>query len=391
MAAKKKTDNNTASETASLHLVFGDDEFLVNAKARELIDGLCPPEERALGLEVVDASAENADEAVQAVGRCLEAVRTSGFFGGNKVVWLRDANFFTDTKTGKAEAVKASVEALTSLIKAGFPAGHVLVVSAPGVDGRKAFFKACKAAGTIHEFKTPDRPAQADQSARERAAEIWRRLGLTPASRDVMEQFMLRVGGDTRRLLAESEKLSAYLGRERRQATVDDVSAIVSPGRESIAWDLADHVGARRTVAALRVMRQLLFQKESSIGLMVGLQNRFREMVLLKECVRRRWVRLEGSDRFKNAVWDVDAEGESLLKGFARDPRDTHPFRVMKLLEQAGGYTLRELIEGQRELAQVHEQMISSAIPHDLLLELLVIRLTGRTNEDAKTSGKGGT
>lgn len=160
--------------------------------------------------------------------------------------------------------------------------------------------------------------------------------------------------------------------------TEEDVSAVVSASRESIAWDLADRVGERMMSEALQTVRQLLFQGESAIGLIFGLENRFRELLLLRECMRRKWLRVEGSDRYQKAVWDVPAEGDAILKQFPKDPRKIHPFRTVKLIEQAMKYSLIELLDAQQQLADTHEQMVSSSVPTDVALELLLIRMMAR-------------
>lgn len=372
---------------ASVYLIAGDDEYLVDQKAREIVDGLCPEAERAFGLEIIDGAVELVEDALQSLARCLEAVQTVGFFGGRKVVWLRQARFFADTVLGKSDAVKARVDALTQLIKSGLPEGQTLVISALKVDGRTAFSKACKAAAQVFEFKTPEKAKEAEEATRARVTTIWRSLGLKSESPEVLEQFMARVGMETRRLTQESEKLLAYLGGTDRTVSLEAVRAVVSPGRESIAWDLADHVGGRRLGPALVTLRQLFFQRESPIGLIIQLEHRFRELALLRECMRRKWLRLEGPERYRKTVWNVDAEGETLLSGLPRDPRKMHWYRVLKLSEQACGYSLRELLDAQRLLARTHEQMVSTAVPQDLVLEFMLIRLiSGRGRAEARPS-----
>ncbi len=370
----KKKENEAP---ATVYLIAGDDEYLVDRKAREIVEGLCPEEERALGLEIIEGAVEVVEEALQALAQCLEAVQTVGFFGGRKVVWLRQASFFADTIVGKSDAVKTRVDALTQIIKAGLPDGQVLVISALKVDGRTAFSKACKAKARVIEFKSPEKAREAEEATRARVEDIWRSLGLKPETAEVMEQFTARVGPDTRRLVQESEKLVAYLGGHERTVTLEAVRAVVSSGRESIAWDLADQAGYRDLGAALVTLRQLTFQRESPIGLMIQLEHRFRELALLRECMRRKWLRLEGPERFRKAAWNVDAEGEALLSRLSRDPRKMHWYRVVKLSEQALCYSLRELLDAQQLLADTHEQMVSASVPHELALEFMLIRLLG--------------
>ena len=370
----------------SIYLIAGDDDFLIDQRGKQLVEELCPPEERALGLEIIEGSVADSDEAVRALSQCREAVLTVGFFGGRKVVWLRNAIFFGELMSAKSDALKTGIDHLTALIKGGLPEGQVLVITALKVDGRTSFYKTCKSHAELIEFKASAKPKEQAQSVRARAQQVWQELGLTPATPDVMEQFLLRTGSETRQIMMESQKLSSYLGQGGQRVTVEDVRAVVSSARESIAWDLQDQLGYRQLGAAIQTLRQLLFQKESTIGLMIGLESRFRELVTLKECLRRKWLRIEGGGWKQEPVWSTDAEAEAALGAIAKDPRKMHPYRVVKMVEQAQKYTLAELIRAQRQLASTHEQMVSSSIPQELQMELMLIRIAGSQDAFKKAS-----
>ncbi|MBI2438924.1 MAG: hypothetical protein HYV36_08965, partial [Lentisphaerae bacterium] len=70
------------AKSAQVSLLVGEDQFSAQAAARERIDRFIPPAEQTLGLEVVDAQADKIDQALTALRRCLEAIRTVGFLGG---------------------------------------------------------------------------------------------------------------------------------------------------------------------------------------------------------------------------------------------------------------------------------------------------------------------
>lgn len=366
------------AQSPAVHLVCGDDDYLIDQKARALVEAACPEAERALGLEIIEADAGIIEEALTALAHCLEAIQTVGFFGGRKVVWLRNASFFSDSVVGKSKEVKALSEPLTDLIKAGLPDGHALVISAVNIDRRTAFYKVCKQNANLIEYQTPTKTREADQSAMERVRDMWAECRLQPERGQVLDSFVQRVGTDTRQLMQETEKLATYIGTSARPVTIADLDAVVASAKESIAWALADQVGRRELVPAIRTLRQLLFQRESPIGLIFGLESRFRELILLRECMRRNWLHLEGSERFQKAVWTLDGEGEARLSALQRDPRKTHPYRLIKLIEQANRFSLRHLLRIQQDLAKTHENMVSTSVPQALQLELLVIRTVGK-------------
>ena len=109
--AKKKTE-----PAKPLYLVCGNDEYEVSNHVRALVNRLCPDEEQALSLETIDGAADNTAEAVEAIKQCVEALCTVGLFGGKKVVWLRDANFFTDNAVGKTQDTKERVKQFAELL-----------------------------------------------------------------------------------------------------------------------------------------------------------------------------------------------------------------------------------------------------------------------------------
>ena len=112
---------------------IGTDEYLKTEGAKRVIDRLLPPDARDFGLDVVDGACDRADDVVEAVARVTDGLRTPSFLGGNKVVWLREANFLPGAKgrAAEAQAAKEAVAAFTEgLMAHPLPEGHTLIVSA---------------------------------------------------------------------------------------------------------------------------------------------------------------------------------------------------------------------------------------------------------------------
>ncbi len=353
------------------HLIHGTDEFQVAAEARRLVDQLCPPAEQAFGLESLDGSVETMDAVAMVLARALEALQTVGFFGSGKVIWLRDAFFLGDLKLMANKEVKARLTELTEELARGLLEGQRLVISAGPVDRRTAFFKSCQELATVREFSLPEKPREADQAAQEFCAERLEAEGLR-ARGDALAAFLNRSGGDRRLIVSEIEKLALYLG-ERREFTTDDVRAIISPARELPVWDLLDEFGGRKLGAALGTLRQLLFQKEAPIGMIIMLEGRIRDLLIFKDCLQRRWLSVSRG----YANWAASAEADAALMALGTDPRKKHPFVAGKLAEQAAQFSMAELRMCHRQLLDAHELMVSSPVPPELLLELVLIRCLG--------------
>jgi DNA polymerase-3 subunit delta len=366
----------------SLYLVHGEDELKVTACAKRLIDQLCPPAEQALNLEIVDAMADRIEPAVEAVRQCLGAVLTVGLFGGRKVVWLRNATFFNEGEPGRFDDVKAAVAQLTEEIKKGLPEDHVLVVTAGKVDGRSAFFKACKAAGKVEEFAISEKPYEAAAQATEFAGHAFAEAGLQ-IDPQTLGRFLDRCGNQSRQIAQEVEKLRLYLGKGKSVSEAD-VRLMVAPTREGIAWDLADAFGRRDLVDALRTLRLLLFQRAKDHVLLLGLISRIRELMVFRACLDQRWIRVTGEGRWAKAEWQGPADAAAPLEAvLGRAPASLHWYRLKTMAEQAQRFESAELSRCHHLALETYERMISGAAGGDVLLELFLIRALGGTRHAA--------
>ena len=319
----------------TVYLIYGNDEYLVSAKGKQIVADLIPEAERMLKLDVVDGAVDTVDAAVTAINQCLAALQSLGLFSDEKVIWLQNASFFADNRTGKSATVQEYVLRLVQLIKKGLPSGQVLVITASGIDKRRAFYKACKAGAELHEFSTPEKSYQADRVAGEKLDQMLAKAELKMTSRAKVA-FLEKVGVDTRQLVNEVEKLSVYVG-ENKNVDIDQIYAIVSSSREALSWDLADAFGKRDLSRALLILRQLIFQKENIIGLVVGLENRIRELLIYREALENGWlVSKPGYGGHPSLAWgEVAPEVDEIFAShMGRDPRKIHPFRVSLLAER---------------------------------------------------------
>lgn len=364
-------------------LIWGGDEFLVSRHARELVNRLCPPAEQALGLELIEARAETKDPAIAALQQCRGALNTVGFFGASRTIWLRDADFFSDTRVGRLPAVKAEVAKLADMIKGGLMDGQRLVISASKVDRRSAFYKACQAHGEVSEFGVPEKSYEQEKYAAEMVNALLRDAGLK-ATRGAVSDIVGKIGGQSRLIYQEVEKLRNYIG-DRKEVTEEDVRQIVSPSRETAGWDLADALGERNIVKALDTLRQLLFQGEKAFVLIMGLQNRIRELVVFRTCLDQRWLQLQGEHPWYKAIWHGAGEASHLFVHLpdTLHPERMNPWRAGRLAAQAGAYTRAELVRAQQVLLEAHEAMLRSSVPHELLLEMALVRIMGKQRHAA--------
>jgi len=360
----------------AIKLIHGTDEYLVSHHARKAVNELCPESEQTLGLETVNGTVKTIDEAIMAIKTCLGALRTVGLFGGQKTVWLRDVSIFKDKTLSKNKEIKDLLTELAGDLKKGLPEGHHLVISTFGVDKRSAFYKTCVDVAEVEVYDLPEQDYKKRPIIRERAQKLFAKAGCR-SSGGALDLFLEKVGLDTRQLVMEAEKLILYIG-DRGEITTEDVKAITSSSAEAITWDFTDALGERRLDEALKILRQLLFQGESPIGVMFAIENLFQSLTQFRGYMDQGWLRIGSGYGAQAVQWGSDLEMKDLFDQFPSDPRKMHWFRVSKIGAQAKNYTAEELGVCRKRLLETHEQLVSSGVAKELILEMLVIKLIAK-------------
>ena len=348
----------------------GNDEYLVGASARKKVDELCPAAEQDLGLEIIDGNAARIDDAVAALDRCLGAFRTVGLFGGKKVVWFRDITFLSNAVILKNEQVKRLLGALADDLKAGLSDDQFLVFSASGMDKRSAFFKALKGVCEIQEYSVPERDYEARPVAIQRAAAMFKREGCSIDSA-TLDAFIEKTGFETRQIVNEVEKMVLFKGEERT-ILPEDVQLMTSASSEAVAWDFTDAVADRKLGDAIRIFRQLLFQKQSPVALVIQIESLYQNLLRFREYIDAGWLRLNGN----RIQWSTAPELDDYFSEMPDDPRKMHWFRASKIAKQAALQPVTRLAACKKLAVDTHERIISEgSIPPDLMVETLLARL----------------
>ncbi len=367
-----------------VYLVFGDDEYCVGRRAKELLDELVPEAERALGLEVIDGAVGTGDEAVSALRQTIEAIKTIGFFGSGKTIWLQDAAFFgSDRRVSDVEAVKHLVAALAELVKNGLPEGQKLIISTPKIPKTGSLYRAVKAHGSFFEFTISSKAYFSEGDALEKIRKESQRLGIE-FSEGAMRAFMMKVGGDSRLIVSEINKLLCYKGGETN-VTEEDVADITSIGRDREVWDLSDAFGDRDLKRALQVLQQLIFQGVSAVWLVTLLCSKIKEMEMMREAMDRKWVSV--SDGYRaNVNWRVSPEVDAMMGQIEKDIRKITPFRQGILARQAGNFSLAELRRAHYYALKARESIVTETVPEESILEVLILRLLPKKRKPSRAA-----
>src|SRR5215213_7612716 len=101
---------------ASVLLVFGEDEFAVKQRARQVYQQWTE-ELGGMDHEIIDAAVGNSGDALKALARLREGLQTLPFFGSGKVVWLQNCNFLGDERAASTQAVTAMLGDIAQELK----------------------------------------------------------------------------------------------------------------------------------------------------------------------------------------------------------------------------------------------------------------------------------
>lgn len=387
MPPKRTSQKNAQPEsTASLdlkspvYLVYGDDDLSATRKADAIVDSLCPPADQAFGLETFQAEAgeKKAEPHAAILKNTREALLTPSFLGGNKTVYLRNAPHFNPlTEPGKFEAVKAEVAALTDLLKAGLPDGVHFVVLATEINKTTSFYKTINKIGQVFEFAEPEKEKEAAETLLPRVEESLKELHLK-MSPDVLHAFLNRTGYHFRLIRQELDKLAVYLPDERREVSLRDLQLMVAPVREAKFWEYADAFCTGDLAHTLDIMAKMFEQRVSPIPMVVNLQNRLRELMVLRDCMDRGWAKLSGGS-WKTLSWNTTADADDILSQMANDPRKLMPpFRAAMLAAQAARFPAARWYKWLNAAIDAQAAMTGGdAIAPEATLELFTARALG--------------
>ena len=408
----------TAATTANIYAVVGSDEAEVKRVAAELAKKLTPPEAGDFGLDIIDGVVENAEQAAARIRSTIEALQTLPFFGSTKVVWLKNANFLGDTQIGRAASVQSTLEELSDLIENGVGSDVIFLISATEVDKRRSFYRSLLKRAELHIFDRLDSSRggweeEATEMVRSRAKK--RKLKF---DEDALDLFVLLTGGDTRQIENELEKVDIFLGSgagilsasrtdsshgkpvgrggvspprvsgakmaagqttetDVPSVTVDVVRELVPLSRAGVVFELSNALATRDLELALKLVRRLLDQGESAIGiLLVAIVPTVRNLLLAKDLMERhRLTRPHSPFQFISAINRLSAEATDHLP--RKKDGSINAYALGIAAQHAHRFETKRLIEAMQACLEANLQLVTTQLDHELILTEVVVKLLG--------------
>jgi DNA polymerase-3 subunit delta len=366
----------TKAAVANIHAVVGSDESEVKRMAADLAAKLTPPDAGDFGLEVIDGVVDNADQAASRIRSTIEALQTLPFFGGGKLVWLKNSNFLGDTAIGRAASVQSALFELAEIIKGDFGANVTLLLSATEVDKRRSFYKTLTNRAELQIF---DRLDSSRSGWEEGATEIVRARAQKRKLQfddEALDLFVLLTGGDTRQIDSELEKIDIFLGEERR-VNVDLVRELVPLSRTGVIFELGNALAERDLERALTLVRRLLDQGESAIGiLLVAILPTIRNLLLAKDLMERnRMPRPHAPFHFISAINRLpDTATEHLPR---KKDGSINAYALGIAAQNAHRFETGQLVAGMQACLEANLQLVTTQLDHELILTEVVVKLLG--------------
>ena len=263
---------------ANVHLIIGEDDFLVGETAKKVIgDGV--------GLEVIDSmNSSNADLQLKDIREADASFSTPPFLDPKKVTWWKNVHFLPGGgKKGASEEVKEALEKFAKkLSESPLQENQHFILSGPHLLKTSVFAKTLATAAEMVVFAA-EKPWEAAKNAAVRVIDLAKEMGLSFAP-GVAEKFVSVVGTDTRSLMSELGKMRDYLGNEKPTINAAAVAEITSQGFgvEPVVWDVTDAIGKRDLNAALEAMRKFELENGFAVFMTGIIEKFFRQLIDVK-------------------------------------------------------------------------------------------------------------
>ncbi len=367
----------TKGATAKVYAVVGSDEGEVKRVAAELAANLTPADAGDFGLEVIDGAADNAEQAAARIRSAIEALQTLPFFGTTKVVWLKNANFLGDDPKARSTAVQSALEEFSELLDRDLGSGVTFLISATDVDKRRGFYKLLVKLAELQVF---DRLDSGRAGWEEEATEIVRKRAKKRELQfddDALDLFVLLTGGDTRQIENELEKIDTFLGKDGA-VHVDLVREIVPLSRPGIIFELSNALAVRDLELALTLVRRLLDQGESAIGiLLAAIVPTIRNLLLAKDLMERhRLARPHSPFQFISAINRLPEKATEHLP--RKKDGSINAYALGIAAQHAYHFETDQLIHAMRACLTANVQLVTTQLDHELILTEIVVRLLQR-------------
>jgi DNA polymerase-3 subunit delta len=339
----------------SLHVVLGDDDFLVRQKAKEIYDGFLSDFPDDLSREIIDGRADRVDEVERILGDARSACQTLSLFGGGKLVWINEANFINQTKTGAAQGSKEALENCKVFL--GNLGDTKLIISACPIHRNHPFIKWLQKNSRYEDVAKQEKE---DVSFRRLVQATAEECGVAFDS-GAIEFLSGKIGGHSRLGVEETRKLASFLGEGGGNISEELIIEMVPDFGEGDFFEASEAFFSNDLQWALEAIDRHFFHAKDARPLLSTLQNRNRLLIQLR--VLADGGELDPNNRLsketleklgrKHAHHFSNSGEKSSLNLFTQNP-----WFLGRLLPIVKKFNTRRLIDLQSALLEAFEQLL---------------------------------
>lgn len=360
-------------------LVTGNDVPQITAEAERLIVQIAGEDPSPFALDIYHEGEEGPTPAL--ISQLIMSLRTPPFLGGEKTVWLKHFTGFPAEEGAKVskpegQALKRLATEISELDDT-----ITLVLDGPGCDGRKALCKACSAKGEVRVFNRPDtmKDGKWQMEMAECLQEAARRKGMSPLSKPVCDNLIAAIGADTAAIDSQLEKLICFYGRPDAEIDPDDVRILCPGSGEEQFFALNNAIGQRDLPKSLEVLNNLMAREANQDilprQLLSATANLLRQYLGLLLFMAEN--RLRNPNAIKTFLEQMPPADKARQKA-ENEIYGYHPFRALKMAEQAMRFSPHELIQGLKACRDANWQLNSSSLSPRIALENALLNIIGR-------------
>ncbi|MFZ5925133.1 MAG: DNA polymerase III subunit delta [Bacillota bacterium] len=314
-----------------VYLLYGDEEYLREAAAKEIVDACLDQDERDFNYTVFRAAEAQ-------VSTIATAIMSPPAFGARRVVVVRG---FDDLPADDQKALVAAIQRM--------PETSLVILLAKTVDEKTEAYKSISKVGRAVRYRR-----LFASEATEWLARHARSLGIE-IDRGAREYLVRILGTNLGVLAAAVQKACDYAGMsvgKPKRLTLEDVKAVISGEPELGIFDLVDAIGERDAPKAVAALHRLASFGEVPARILSMIARQMRLILQAKA---------------------LQEQGTNVPKIAAA--MRLQDYMVRRYLSQARNYRYDDLEDAFAAMLKTDIELKASGSADQILLERLVLRL----------------
>lgn len=325
--------------------------------------------------DVIDGATSTADESADRIHETATSLQSYPFFAGKKVVWLKNAAFFSEGAAGKIDAVAAPLDALFAIATALLPESVDFILSAPVPDKRRSQFKRFSVGFQTTVIDLPTFGFNAtEQDIVKWVSQQSRAFGIN-IEHEAAVLLAARVGALPGQLRNEMEKLA--IAAQGTAVSERLVASLVPTTRQGNVFEMGHSISKRNAKRGVAVLQRLLEQKESPISiLLAGIVPTVRSLFIARDLVDFEGVPSNDSKAAMSAIQRLPKDKTVHLP--RKKDGNVNAYGLSLAAVDSANYSSEELARAMVTCADANVAMISGEADPEVEVQKTLVSIVGR-------------